>query len=105
MQEQERNMQEPIHACAVRGDMLVLGVTSTGGSNAEDFRLDAVNESAGYILTIVRTRPDLLRAAAHVKEVQLPLSAVLEGQSFTVRNPFTAGPHSNSKVWLIDPFK
>ena len=83
-------MLESIHGLKLSLTEVIITVTSTGCTTADDFRID-VQDSQPPSVTFIREQADPCKVIPHT--VDLPFSLKRIGSAeFTVANPFSPGP-------------
>jgi hypothetical protein len=85
-------MAEQLHGTAIKGETIMLAVSSAGCTKSAQFRLDVTDAGGELAVTIVRTAPDFCKMVPHVTEIELALPDQLRGAPFKVQNPFGKGP-------------
>ena len=89
-------MSELLHGCVIRAETIEISVTSTGCTDAADFRFD-IDEILGELaVTITRTNQDLCKMVQTVISLELTLPEQLRGKDFRVQNLFARGPR-----WVV----
>ncbi|MDJ0594889.1 MAG: hypothetical protein QNJ72_33750 [Pleurocapsa sp. MO_226.B13] len=86
----ERKKIEPLHGLVLTETTATIKVTSTGCTKKEDFQL-RLQKSEPPILSIIRVKPDLCKAAPHSIDVVFSLKEI-GAANFTVANLFAPGP-------------
>lgn len=75
----------------IRGEKIMLAVTSTGCTEAGHFRIDSSEIAGELAMTVTRTAPDFCKMAPTVIEIELTLPEPLRGKDFRVQNVFGRG--------------
>jgi hypothetical protein len=81
---------ETLHGLTITEKLVIVTVTSTGCTSKEDF-IAVLQKSQPPIVTFIRLKPDLCRAASRKINISFSVKEV-GADFFTVANPFKPGP-------------
>lgn len=85
-----KESKETLHGLYIDKETVTVTVTSTGCTKKEDFTI-MLRKSRPPIITFIRLKPDLCRAAPHKINIQFPLKEV-GATEFALANLFKPGP-------------